>query len=95
MSTIDINSNYIKEAGNDIITLSREIGELLNDTFSMIENMPTRTGEWQGDMAREFAMLAKIDKNNYIKLNNDINKYGKYLVAYASDMESIIARVRK
>lgn len=95
MSTIDINSNYIKEAGNDIIALSREIGELLNNTFSMIENMPTRTGEWQGEAAKDFAALAKMDKNNYIRLNNDVNKYGKYLVDYASNMESIIARVRK
>lgn len=93
MSTIDINSNYIKEAGNDIIALTKEIGELLNNTFSLIENMPTRTGEWQGDTAKSFAESAKIDKTNYTKLNSDINKYGKYLVDYASSMESIVARM--
>lgn len=95
MSTIDMNSSYIKEAGNDIITLTREINELINDTFSLIENMPLKTGEWQGDAAKSFAAAAKMDKTNYLKLNNNISQYGKYLVEYASNMENVISRVRR
>lgn len=95
MSTIDINSAYIKEAGNDIITLTREINELINDTFLLMENMTLKSGEWQGDAAKYFASTAKMDKSNYLKLSNNINQYGKFLVDYASNMESVIARVRK
>lgn len=92
---IDVNTNRLREAGNDILSLTSEINEIYNDMFSLIENMPTKTGEWQGGSALDFAATAKKDKANYINLNNDVKKYGNYLINYANKLDSTISRVRR
>lgn len=94
MAVIDINSSYIKESGYDMIGLTNEIKEIIDDTFSMIANMSMETGAWQGKAAEEFVLASKIDKSNYIKLNQSINNFGKYLIEYANSMESLISRVK-
>ena len=93
MSTIDINTNNIRQTGNDIISLTNEIRAILDDTFTMISNMSLETGEWQGTSAEEFVSLANVDKGNYNRLIQEINNFGKYLVNYSDEMESLIARV--
>ena len=92
---IDVNTNKLREAGNDIISLTNEINEIYNDIFSLIGDMPTKTGEWQGSSAVGFTMAAKIDKANYVMLNNDVKKYGNYLINYANKLDSKISRVRR
>ena len=93
MATVDINTNNIRQAGNDIISLTNEIKAILDDTFTMISNMCLETGEWQGTSAEEFVSLANVDRSNYNRLNQEINNFGKYLIDYSNNMESLISRV--
>ena len=95
MAVIDVNTNYINDAGNDIISLTNEIRAILDDTFSMIENMTSETGEWQGKAAQEFVASANVDRANYNKFNQEVNNFGKYLIDYSNSMESLISKVNR
>lgn len=95
MGVIDVNSYRLREAGNDIIMLTKEINEILNNIFTMIENMPTKTNEWMGYAAEDFARVAKLEKKDYSTFINNIDKYGKYLIEYSNKVEQLAMKVDK
>lgn len=95
MGVINVDSYYIKEAGNDIVSLTREIRAILDDTFNMIENMPTQTGEWLGEAAESFVWQTRTERKDYNQLVSDINAFGKFLINYSNEVERLSRMVKK
>lgn len=89
MAEIKVDTAKLKECGKDIMTLTTELNEVLFSLFDRINKMPTTTGEWTGNAAKEFVYKLNIEKKYYVALKNNIYKYGKILYEGAFDLEKI------
>lgn len=92
MSKIEIDTSKVKECGNNIMNLSIEINDDLNNLFSHIQKMPYNTCEWVGNAAEQYASSIVKDKIVYVQLKDIIYSMGKYLVDSATEIESNVDR---
>ena len=83
-----IDTNKLRNNGNQIKRLANELNTILDTMFNRIEKMPTSTKEWTGNSALKFANIAKRDKAQYYELKREIEKYGTFLCDSASKLEN-------
>lgn len=93
MGNLVVDTKKLNESGQDIIALTRELNEEFNALFTRIANMNTRTFEWVGAASEDFIRRTNIEKVQYTKMVNTLNKYGKTLVDAAQDYESYANKV--
>ena len=91
---IDLDTNRIRECGQDIIRLTNELNELIHGLFDRICNMPEVAQEWVGVSANEYARIAKIDKIQYLTLKDELCQEGKFLVEQADVIEQELQQLR-
>ena len=94
MANLNVDTTKMRECGEDIMELSNELGENFEQLFTRLANIPAKTYEWVGNSANTFAMKANIEKSNYVKLKNDIYRFGKHLVESADSIEETIKKSR-
>lgn len=94
MAKIKANTTKMRECGNDIMTISNEIGTEFNNIFDRISNMPTSTFEWTGESANAFVLKANSEKVQYMQLKDVLYNYGKYLVDCANNLDNEITNLR-
>ena len=94
MASLDVDTVKMRECGQEIIDITRNLNEQFNGLFSRISNIPLNTHEWVGESANEFVKLSKIDKAQYINFNNELYKLGKMLIDYSYYIENDIERIR-
>lgn len=95
MENINIDTQKIRECGQDIMNLSVELNEIITVLFDHINTLNNKTGEWQGSSATKFIAAAGVDKIQYLKMKESIYQSGKYLTTYADSMERVINEVRR
>ena len=88
MGNLVVDTKRLNESGQDIITLTKELNEEFSALFTRIANMNTRTFEWVGSASEEFIRRTNLEKVQYTKMLNTLNKYGKTLVDAAQEYES-------
>lgn len=87
MENLIVDTKKLNESGQDIIRLTREMNEEINSLFSRISSMNTITREWIGSASAEFIKRSNIEKIQYIKLINSLNKYGQFLIDASNDYD--------
>lgn len=95
MENINIDTQKIRECGQDIMSLSVELNEIITTLFDHINTLNNKTGEWKGASATKFIADASVDKIQYLKMKESIYQSGKYLTTYADSMERVINEVRR
>ena len=93
MGNLVVDTKKLNESGQDIISLTRELNEEFSALFTRIANMNTRTFEWVGSASEEFIRRTNIEKVQYTKMVNTLNKYGKTLIDVAQEYESYANKV--
>jgi uncharacterized protein YukE len=91
---IEIDTSLLREAGNDIITLCGTYSENIDSAFDRISNMPNTTGEWTGQAATKFAVIANLDSQQYKKFATALEAYGKALVTSANEIEILCRNIK-
>ena len=94
MANLVVDTNKLNECGQDIIALTKELNEEFNALFSRISNMSSKTYEWVGNAANDYIRRTNLEKKQYIKLINSLNKYGKELIEIASDYKTATNNLR-
>lgn len=89
-----IDTNKLRESSQDIISLTKELNEEFNMLFNRISNMSTKTLEWVGAASTDFIRRSNIEKGQYMKIINSLNKYGKLLNEAANNYDSAINKLR-
>ena len=92
MNYIDV--DRLREAGQDLASLTSEFNEEINALFTRISNMNTKTFEWVGPSSNEFIRRANIEKIQYMKLIESLNKYSRILIDCADSYSAEINKVR-
>lgn len=94
MANINVDTSKMRECGENIMELSNELGENFEQLFTRLTNMPAKTFEWVGSSANNFSMIANIEKSDYVKLKNNIYRFGKHLVESANSLDESIKKSR-
>lgn len=84
---INVDTQKIKQSGNEIIELSFELIEIINSFYGRINNIPTKTREWVGKESEYYSQLCQNEKIEYIKFFNSIRQLGESLVTYSNNLE--------
>lgn len=85
---IKVNTDKMKEYGNDIIGLSQNLNSVIQEMYTRILNVSTVTREWQGESADKFVNKAKKDKIIALNLKQKVYKLGVTLVKSAENYET-------
>ena len=85
----------IKEASNDIIRISNEINEIIENLYTLIQKVSSASGIWSGMSSQTFIEKALIEKTEQVALKNNIFDIGKMLAEYADSLEQRISEVSK
>jgi len=93
MTDINVDTVKMRDCGNDIKDLAKDLEDTIEAMFNRISNMPERS-EWVGDSASRFVSLADSDKMQYIALKESLNEYGNYLVDSAEEFEKTIRELK-
>ena len=93
--TYNVDTNKIRDCGNDIIRLSCELNELFSSLFERLVLVPTSTKEWIGESANVFAENVKKDKLQYDRLKEAVYSEGKMLVEYADRIETQVRKMEE
>ena len=94
MATINVDTVKLKECGKDIMTISTEIGNELENLFERIAQMPTVTKEWVGQGAIAYAQKAQAEKIQYMQLKDTLYNYGKYLVDCSNKIDTEVNNIK-
>lgn len=94
-TNIDIDTKKIKEAGNNIVNLSFELIEILNNFYRRIDEIPIKTREWVGSKAIDYTKLCDIEKEEYMKYINSLKLLGNSLVTYSENLDNIAKKVEE
>lgn len=95
MSEIYVDTEKMRNCGNDIIELVEEFKITMDAFFTRIENIPVATGEWIGSSAMQLSSLAAKDKVQYTNYAVSLYKYGKYLIDCADYYDKVLKEVRR
>lgn len=93
MEKLVVDTKKLEESGKDIIALTKELKEEFSALFTRIANMNTRTFEWVGNASQDFIRRTNIEKVQYTKMLNTLNKYGKILIQTAEDYEKHVNKI--
>ena len=93
MGKLVVDTKKLEESGKDIIALTRELNEEFSALFTRIANMNTRTFEWVGTASQDFIRRTNIEKVQYRKMLNTLNKYGKVLIETSQDYEKYTNKI--
>lgn len=88
-----IDTVKLKENGKDILYLKNELNEEINALYTRISNISTNTLEWIGPSSNSFIQRCNLEKSQYNKLIDSLNKYGNYLVDVADEYEMEIRKL--
>jgi hypothetical protein len=90
---MNIDTTKIKQSGYDILKLSYELNEIIENLYSKINNMPVLTGEWVGASAQLFAKQANnVEKKDAIAIKDTLKKFGEELIASAERYDTEIRK---
>lgn len=85
---LNIDTEQLKKSGQDIVKLSKDLNEIVENLYSRIYNMPTLTGEWVGDSAEYFSNHAnEVEKKDAIAIADSLYKFGECLIDSAERYE--------
>ncbi len=86
MQKINVNTEKLKECGNDMLNLAIELNQQIDGLFNELTNIENTC--WNGYSANEFVRFCKLDKKQYVKFKNNLYKEGKFLLDSAQMLES-------
>lgn len=95
MAEIKVDTQKMRDCGNQMMEISLSLGEEFNNLFDKLANIPYKTKEWTGEAAIVFAERSKCEKGQYIQLKETIYKLGKHLVEQADFLEKSINSLRR
>ena len=89
MAEIKADTTKMREYGNDVLKLTDEYLNLVNDLFIRLSYIPTKTKERIGIGAENFiSNITQYDKHQLVQLGDTLEKYGKFLIQNADYLEN-------
>ena len=91
MSTYTIDSDKLKEVGEEIKSISLDYNNIINDFYSKINDV-TKNGTWasdsEGGAANQFVEIVNKNKETIQLLSSSLKSLGDKVVDYANKVNN-------
>lgn len=88
MARVKVDGNKLVECGEEIIRLTNEYNQLINDLFAKITSIQATA--WTGNGASKYVARVRQEKNNYVVFGNCIRSYGSAIKNAGQNFNYII-----
>ena len=89
---LNIDTAKIKKTGEDMIKLSEELNQIIDELYLRIYNMNKTTGEWVSNSAALYVKeVNSVDRKDAISFKNTLYEFGTNLVNSANKYEKEIS----
>lgn len=88
---MEVDTSKVFSCGSDIKKLGMRLGTTIENLFSEFDKI-TISNAWVGSSAEEFVSKAKKDKETYIKLKDNLYKFG---IALCDNSGNYIEQINK
>ena len=90
MANISVDTDILKESGNNILKLTKEYDYFINEIFSKLEKI-NDDHIWSGNSASVFVEKVKKDRKDFVELGKSFSEYGKNIVDLSNDLDGLIS----
>lgn len=90
MTTLRVDTVKMRECGNDIIEAADTYNTNVRNLFTRVGEVPSRTSDWEGISAINYANVVVKEKMDYVNFGNGLVALGNTLVQYADELEKAI-----
>ena len=92
---VEIDTLKIREISKDAKQLASDYLEHVDKVFNRVGNMSRDTGEWVGDSALKYSIMANSDSAQYKRFANVLRSYANHLDKVANAIEVLCVEVKK
>ena len=90
MSKYELDTKKMKDTSDLILKEIANFESITNRMFDRIAKMPTQTKEWEGEAAKNFAIIANDEKNDeFVPIIAQMRKYANELKTASDGFESV------
>lgn len=90
---LNVNTEQMKEYGQEIIKLTKNIDDEIIAIFAKINHL-VNDGIWQGVSAQKFYQRTVPNKEILLNFNKELKKYGTHLINYSDKLTSVAKEYR-
>ena len=89
MAYVEVNVTKVREAGEDIITLSNDFNNIIKNLSSLFDDLKTDE-VWVGPDADAYIQKSKLELEDYYNLGNAIKEIGNIYLYSATAIDTFI-----
>ena len=89
------NTKEMKNIASQIYSKGVEYQLLITKMYKKINDMPNNTQEWSGNKAKEYVNIVLLDKEEFMRIGDDLKAYGRTIADIATLLEDRSSKARK
>lgn len=86
---MNIDTVKIKQCGKDIVELTKELNEIIDDLYTKLINI-SANGQWQGNSAIAYSNKASLERLDALEFTKKLTEYGVGLMDLSTKYENTI-----
>lgn len=94
MAKLRVDTVKMSECGKDIVEAADTYNTNVRNLFTRMGEVPSKTKEWEGIAAVNYANAVVKEKIDYVNFGNGLIALGNTLIQYADDLEKAIKNNR-
>lgn len=94
MTAINVDTVKLRDCGKDVLVASDKYINNIRDLYERIHDVPTKTREWVGVGATNYANYVYKERVQYLNYGNSLMKMGQAMIDYADDIEKAVAKTK-
>ena len=87
MAKVTVNANKLIECGEEIVNLSEEYNDLINNLFDKLSKIPQTC--WTGESANQYVSIVSKDRNIYTGFGKGLITYGNAIKAAGNNLNYV------
>lgn len=89
------NTKEMKSIAAQIYSKGVEYQTLISKMYRKVTDMPNTTQEWTGQKAKEYVNIILLDKDEFMKIGDDLKAYARAIADIATLLEDRAGKTRK
>lgn len=90
MAILKVDTAKMRECGKEIIDAANTYNTNVRNLFTRMNEVPSKTKEWEGISAVNYANAVVKEKIDYVNFGNGLIALGNTMIQYADDLEKAI-----
>lgn len=89
------NTKEMRNIASEIYSKANDYQILISKMYRKFTDMPNGTQEWSGNKAKEYVDIILLDKDEFMKIGDELKAYGRAIAEMATLIEERASKTRK